>query len=102
MVVPWCVRFSPNANVVVAGDDSGCVSVYKLSGGDSTAYSHKEQVFAPARPLSPTPFFFRQVQSRCAVGAEWVRGRCRRLTVQAQVERLEKALAAKDSAQDAH
>ena len=67
VVVPWCIRFSPNANVVVAGDDSGCVSVYKLSGVDTTAYSHKDQVLALARPLSQAPCFFRQgVCTTCA------------------------------------
>jgi hypothetical protein len=43
-VVPWCVRFSPSAHVVVAGDDTGCVCVYKLSGVDTTPYSSKDQV----------------------------------------------------------
>jgi len=60
-IVPWCIRFSPNANVVVAGDNSGCVVVYKLSGVDSTKYSMKDQI-----------------------------------------ERLEKALAAKDNADETH
>lgn len=44
VVVPWSIRFSPTANVVVAGDDTGCVCVYKLSGVDTTAYSTKDQV----------------------------------------------------------
>jgi len=47
--------------VVVAGDDSGCVTVYKLSGVDTTSY-----------------------------------------TIQQQMERLEKALAAKDNAEETH
>ena len=58
-LVPWCIRYSLDANVVVVGDSSGLVTAYKLSGVDTNEYSAKEQV-----------------------------------------ERLEKALASKDSAED--
>lgn len=58
---PSCVRFSPSADVLVAGDDSGSVVVYKITGVDTTVYSHKDQI-----------------------------------------DRLEKALAAKDAADDQH
>ncbi len=41
---PSCIKLSPNSNVVVSGDNSGRVQVYRLSGIDDTQYTHEEQV----------------------------------------------------------
>lgn len=41
---PSCVRFSPNCDVLVAGDSSGRVSVYALTGVDGSHFSAEEQV----------------------------------------------------------
>jgi WD40 repeat protein len=41
---PTCIRFSPNTDVVVAGDNTGRVTVYRVSGIDDTKYTHEEQV----------------------------------------------------------
>eukprot|EP00281_Chroomonas_sp_CCMP1168_P011036 CAMPEP_0206279230 /NCGR_PEP_ID=MMETSP0047_2-20121206/37914_1 /ASSEMBLY_ACC=CAM_ASM_000192 /TAXON_ID=195065 /ORGANISM="Chroomonas mesostigmatica_cf, Strain CCMP1168" /LENGTH=721 /DNA_ID=CAMNT_0053709171 /DNA_START=20 /DNA_END=2186 /DNA_ORIENTATION=- len=49
---PTCIRFSPNSNVVVAGDDTGRVTVYRVSGIDDTNYTHEEQVARLDRALA--------------------------------------------------
>ena len=41
---PTCIRFSRNSDVVVAGDDTGRVTVYRVSGLDATKYTREEQV----------------------------------------------------------
>mmetsp|Transcript_5976 Transcript_5976/g.13861 ORF Transcript_5976/g.13861 Transcript_5976/m.13861 type:complete len:746 (-) Transcript_5976:24-2261(-) len=41
---PSCIKFSPNSNVVVSGDNTGRVQVYRLSGIDDTQYTPEEQV----------------------------------------------------------
>jgi len=50
---PSAVRFAPGADVLVAGDSAGRVTVYALRGIDSSSFSHAEQV----RLLVPSFFF---------------------------------------------